>query len=59
MLRPQPNSSVTCDNPGRDTEVRRCTPATTPTASSIGRLTSDSISPGAAPRYRVSTVRLG
>ena len=49
MLRPQPNSRVTCDSPGRDTEVSRCTPATTPTASSIGRLTSVSTSPGAAP----------
>ena len=49
MLRPQPNSRVTWDSPGRDTDVSRCTPATTPTASSTGRLTSDSISAGAAP----------
>ena len=59
MLRPQSNSSVTCDRPGRETEVRRWTPATTPTASSTGRVSSDSTSAGAAPGKRLSTVRLG
>ena len=59
MSRPQPNSSVTCDRPGRDTELRRWTPLTTPTASSMGRVTSASTSAGAAPGSRVSTVTLG
>ncbi len=59
MLRPQANSSVTCERPGFETELIRWTPATTPTASSTGRVTRDSTSAGAAPVYRVSTVRLG
>ncbi len=59
MLRPQSNSSVTWESPGRETEVSRCTPATIPTTSSIGRETRASTSAGAAPASLVSTVRLG
>ena len=59
MFWPQPNSRVTWDRPGRETEVRRWTPETTPTISSRGRVTSASTSEGAAPASLVSTVRLG
>ena len=59
MFRPHSSSRVTWDWPGFETEVMRLTPATTPTASSTGRLTSDSTSAGAAPGKRVSTVRVG
>src|SRR5436190_4296616 len=43
-----PNSSVTSDWPGRETECTRTRPGTTPTPSSIGRVTNCSTSPGAA-----------
>ena len=53
MSRSWSNSSVTWDSPGRDTEVTRCTPATTPTASSTGRLSGIlSLTPEEAQRAR-------
>ena len=53
------NSSVTSLCPGRDTECMRTRPGTTPTPSSIGRVTNCSTSPGAASGRSVRTVSEG
>ena len=50
---------MTSDRSGRETELTRTTPVTTPTASSMGSEMRFSISFGAAPTYSVRTVRVG
>jgi len=59
MRCPEPNSSVTSDWPGRDTECMRWRPGTTPTPSSIGRVTNCSTSAGAASGRSVRMVSDG
>ena len=53
MLVPQPNSSVTSLTSGRELDVTRTTPLTTPTPFSTGREIRLSTSMGAAPSYAV------
>src|SRR5262249_8147336 len=59
MRVPEPNSSVTSDWPGREIECMRVRPATTPTASSTGRVTNCSTSSGAASGRSVRMVSDG
>jgi hypothetical protein len=59
MLVPHANSSVTSLRSARELEVTETTPLTTPTAFSTGRVSSVSISAGAAPSSSVRTVSEG
>ncbi len=59
MSVPQANSSTTSLCPVRETDFSLRRFLTTPTACSIGSLTSVSISAGAAPTYSVRTVSVG
>ncbi|MBA7660433.1 hypothetical protein ES703_68435 [subsurface metagenome] len=59
MAVPQLNSRITSESPALDTEPTRTTPATIPTASSMGLVIRFSTSPGAAPGYSVLIVMVG
>ena len=59
MFVPHSNSRITSETPGREIELVRTTPETTPTASSTGLETRYSTSPGAEPGYSVRMVRVG
>ena len=59
MSVPHSNSTITSDNPGRETELTRTTRLTTPTSPSIGSEISRSISAGAVPGYSVRMVIVG
>jgi hypothetical protein len=59
MSVPQSNCRVTWDRPAWLTECTRRSPGTTPTASSIGRVTRFSTSTGAVPGKSVWRVSVG